>query len=110
MILEWGNGQENHKNFQELLKQRKITQFWNYPRSPKMNVYVERFNRSIQEEFANYNLITLRDNIAEFNKELQDYLNFYNCHRPHLGLQKDTGQFILPMQHLKQYHQMRYIW
>ena len=69
-----------------------------------MNAYVERFNRSIQEEFANYNLLTLRDNTNLFNIRLKSYLNFYNNQRPHLGLKKDYGQFIAHMEYLKQYH------
>ena len=55
-----------------------------------MNAYVERFNRSIQEGFANYNLLTLRDNTNLFNIRLKSYLNFYNNQRPHLGLKKDV--------------------
>ena len=102
--VQTDNGQENHKNFQELLKQKEIIQFWNYPASPKMNAYVERFNRSIQEEFANYNLLILRDNLELFNNKLKGYLHFYNHQRPHLGLKKDYGQFITPVEYLKQYH------
>lgn len=104
--VQTDNGQENHKNFQELLKQKEIVQFWNYPRSPKMNAYIERFNRTIQEEFANYNLWTLKDDIDQFNRKLKSYLNFYNHQRPHLGLKKDYGQFISPVQYMNQYHLM----
>jgi putative transposase len=104
--VQTDNGQENHKNFDELLKAKDITHFWNYPKSPKMNAYIERFNRSIQEEFANYNLWILRDDIQGFNLKLMSYLDFYNTQRPHLGLKRDTGQFIPPMQYLKQYHPM----
>ncbi len=104
--VQTDNGQENCKNFDELLKEKNITHFWNYPHSPKMNAFIERFNRTIQEEFSNYNLWLLRDNLQEFNLKLMQYLDFYNSQRPHLGLKKDTGQFISPMQYLKQYHQM----
>lgn len=99
--VQTDNGQENHKNFDQLLKEKDITHFWNYPKSPKMNSYVERFNRSIQEEFANYNLWLLRDDIQSFNLKLMLYLDFYNHQRPHLGLKRDIGQFIPPMQYLK---------
>jgi transposase-like protein len=104
--VQTDNGQENHKNFDELLKQQDITHFWNYPRSPKMNAYIERFNRTIQEEFTNYNLWLLRDNILGFNLKLMSYLNFYNNQRPHLGLKRDIGQFISPVEYLNQYHLM----
>jgi putative transposase len=103
--VQTDNGSENHKSFQELLESKEITQFWNYPRSPKMNAYIERFNRTIQEEFANYNLWLLRDDIQTFNIKLQSYLDFYNTQRPHLGIKRDTGHFISPMEYLKQYHQ-----
>jgi putative transposase len=102
--VQTDNGQENHKNFDQLLKEKDITHFWNYPKSPKMNAYIERFNRSIQEEFANYNLWLLRDDLQGFNLKLMLYLDFYNHQRPHLGLKRDVGQFIAPMQYLKQYH------
>ncbi len=104
--IQTDNGQEFHKHFENYLKTQSIIQFWNYPKSPKMNAYVERFNRTIQEEFTNYKQWDLKDNLNKFNKELIDWLIFYNFNRPHLGLKRDTGQFISPMEYLKQYHQM----
>jgi transposase InsO family protein len=53
------NGSEFMKNFQEHLQNQSITQVWNYPHSPKMNAYIERFNGSIQFEFVYKNLDTL---------------------------------------------------
>lgn len=102
--VQTDNGQENHKNFDELLNNKDITHFWNYPKSPKMNAYIERFNRSVEEEFANYNLWILRDDVQAFNLKLIIYLDFYNNQRPHLGLKRDIGQFIPPMKYLQQYH------
>lgn len=102
--VQTDNGQEFHKHFENHIKQSGITQFWNYPKSPKMNAYVERFNRTVQEEFANYKQWVLRDDLKQFNSELINWLIFYNFERPHLGLKKDTGQFISPMQYLKQHH------
>jgi transposase InsO family protein len=104
--VQTDNGQEFHKYFENYLKKEEITHFWNYPRSPKMNTYIERFNRTIQEEYANYKQWELKDNLIKFNTELINWLIFYNFNRPHLGLKKDTGQFISPMQYMKQYHQM----
>jgi len=104
--VQTDNGQEFHLHFRDYLKTQNIIQFWNYPKSPKMNAYVERFNRTIQEEYTNYKQWDLKDNLQEFNKGLIDWLIFYNFKRPHLGLKKETGHFISPMQYLKQYHQM----
>lgn len=107
--VQTDNGQEFHKHFQSYLKQQSIIQFWNYPRSPKMNAYVERFNRSIQEEFANYRQWDLKDDLNKFNEDLINWLMFYNFERPHLGLKKDYGQFITPMEYMKHYHEMSHM-
>ena len=107
--IQTDNGQEFHKHFQDYLKTQKIVQFWNYPKSPKMNAFVERFNRTIQEEYTNFKQWDLLQKIQEFNRNLMDWLIFYNFKRPHLGLKKDYGQFIAPMQYLKQYHQMSHM-
>jgi len=47
---------------------------------------VERFNRSLQEEFVWENEDLLVENIDEFNRKLMDYLIFYNTKRPHRSL------------------------
>jgi hypothetical protein len=36
----------------DYLKENNLTHFWNYPRSPKSNAYIERFNRTIKEQFV----------------------------------------------------------
>ncbi len=46
------NGSEFMKDFETELKQRRTTHWWTYPKSPKMNAHVERFNRSLQESFT----------------------------------------------------------
>ena len=88
--IQTDNGQEFHKHFQDYLKTQKIVQFWNYPKSPKMNAFVERFNRTIQEEYTNFKQWDLLQKIQEFNRNLMDWLIFYNFKRPHLGLKKDV--------------------
>jgi putative transposase len=100
--IQTDNGQEFHKHFQENLKQEGITQFWNYPRSPKMNAFIERFNRTIQEEWVNTRLWQIFDttndpDLRTFNKDLvTDYLTWYNFQRPHQSL-----QYMSPMQVLR---------
>ena len=108
--VQTDNGQEFHLHFQEYLKTQNIVQFWNYPRSPKMNAFVERFNRTIQEEHSNYRQWDLKDNLELFNKDLINWLIWYNFERPHLGLKKDVGQFISPMEYMKQYHSMSHMY
>ena len=55
-----------------------------------MNAFVERFNRTIQEEYTNFKRWDLLQKIQEFNRNLMDWLIFYNFKRPHLGLKKDV--------------------
>jgi transposase InsO family protein len=84
--IQTDNGLEFHKHFQECCNRHNITHFYNYPRTPKMNAYVERFNRTIQEEFVSQHYWNLKDNIEEFNREMKLYLEWYNGVRPHEGL------------------------
>ena len=77
------NGSEFHKHFQKAISESGIQQFWNYPRTPKANGKIERFNRTIQEEFVEWHMDTLMDDIDEFNHKLTDWLIYYNTVRPH---------------------------
>jgi transposase InsO family protein len=76
------NGSEFKKHFMKELLELQITHYHTYPRTPKMNAHVERFNRTVQEEFLNYHKGLLLDCDA-FNEKLMDYLIFYNTKRVH---------------------------
>jgi transposase InsO family protein len=94
--VQTDNGSEFESHFREYLIKKKITHFHNYPRSPKMNAYVERFNRTIQEEFANTKTHLLADDLGAFNRALMDYLIWYNTERPHFGIKlKSPMQYII---------------
>jgi hypothetical protein len=68
-VIQTDNGQENHKHFITKLNQEGITQWWNYPRSPKMNAFIEKYNHIVQAECLEYNLYLLRQgNYEEFDK------------------------------------------
>ena len=84
--VQTDNGLEFEKHFRELLEKKNIVHFYNYPRCPKMNAMVERFNRTIQEQFINWNLMNLRDDLNQFNKDLMDWLLWYDTKRPHESL------------------------
>ena len=45
--VQTDNGLEFHKYFDEYTKAQEIQHFWNYPKCPKMNGTIERFNRTI---------------------------------------------------------------
>jgi transposase InsO family protein len=76
------NGSEFMKHFGEELRRLHKNHWHSYPRTPKMNAHVERFNRTIQEEFIDYHeelLITPN----EFDPPLIPGLIWYNAERPH---------------------------
>ncbi|NJL96841.1 transposase, partial [Candidatus Gracilibacteria bacterium] len=78
------NGSEFKKHFQDYLEKENIEQFWNYPKHPKMNTWVERFNGSVQYEFIYHNLDTLfLKDLTNFNRKLMQHLVWYNTKRPH---------------------------
>ena len=94
------NGSEFKKHFSEKLKELHLTHYHTYPKTPKMNAHVERFNRTIQDDFVNWNLSLLKDNINLFNSKLVDYLIFYNTERAHYAFQNKLSpvQFMIDWQ------------
>ncbi len=85
--VQTDNGKEFHKHFREYLKQRNITHFYNYPNTPKMNSFVERFNRTIQDQHISWNM-HLYYEPDEANQKLMEYLIWYNTEKPHRGIGK----------------------
>jgi len=58
----------------EYLKKRNIKHNFIYPRCPRINGFVERANRTLQEEFIDLHLNLLAEGIDEFNRRLMNYL------------------------------------
>ncbi len=94
--VQTDNGSEFEKYFREYIEKKKIVHYHNYPNCPKMNPFIERFNRTLQEEFINYRKHEWAYRLNKFNRNLMDYLLWYNTKRPHwsLGL-KSPMQFII---------------
>jgi len=90
-IIRWqsDNGSENLGCFDEQLEKDGVPHLFSYPRCPKINAYIERYNRTVQEEFIDNNLDVIHDPEL-FHKKLADYLIFYNTKRVHKGLQNKT--------------------
>ncbi|MFH0840521.1 MAG: integrase core domain-containing protein [bacterium] len=86
IAVQTDNGSEFHKYFMSYLAEQKITHYWNYPGRPYRNGHIEKFNRTIQEEFIDQNEMWLQ-NPLEFNQKLMDWLLWYNTERPHWSLQ-----------------------
>ena len=92
------NGSEFKKHFAEELKKLHLTHYHTYPGTPKMNAHVERFNRTIQDEFVDYHTNELL-NLAEFNRKLVDWLIWYNIDRVHHAFQNKMSpvEFMLSL-------------
>jgi transposase InsO family protein len=62
-------------------------------RTPNDNAHLERFNRTIQQECIN----RIPRNFELWQKEIPEYLHYYNTQRPHMGLGMKTPVEILTM-------------
>jgi hypothetical protein len=74
---------------------RQIVHWHTFPRTPKMNVHCERFNRTVQEEFLDVHEELLFYDLPLFNRRLLDWLAWFNSERPHHALQLKTPLDIL---------------
>lgn len=95
-VVQTDNGLEFLGAFEAYLKRIGIKHLFTYPRCPKINGVVERFNRSLQEEFIDQNLYLIHSP-KEFSSKLSQYLLFYNHQRVHQSL-----NYMTPLQYLIQ--------
>ncbi len=85
--IQTDNGSEFKGYFDQAIEKLKNTRHvWSYPKSPKTNGYVERFNWTIQDEFINYEIDTATYDIKRFDEKLNNLLIYYNTIRPHQSL------------------------
>jgi len=71
------------QKFEQILKDFGITPIKTPPRSPNLNPFIERFNRSIKEECLENMIIFGEKNLRKFLKE---YAEHYHFERNHQGL------------------------
>jgi len=88
------NGSEFKKHFSASLLDLHLTHYHTRPRTPKQNAHSERFNRTVQEEFANYHRRDLWMDIESFNRKLFAWLFWYNSERVHFAF----GNKLSPLQ------------
>jgi transposase InsO family protein len=84
--IQTDNGLEFLGDFDDYLKRKNIKHLFIYPRCPKINGFVERANRTLNEEFIEGNQSYALESISEFNSRLIDYLVWYNTKRVHKSL------------------------
>ena len=86
LAVQTDNGSEFALHFDRVCGRMQLKRFHTYPRSPKMNAHVERFNRTLDEEFLKHHRALMRDDVKGFNNALIDWLLWYNGERPHHSL------------------------
>ncbi len=84
--VQTDNGSEFENHFEAYCDKEGIVHFYAYPRTPKMQSEIERFNRTLSEAFISRNRHLLAYNIEEFNRRLMDWLLWYNTRRPHWSI------------------------
>jgi putative transposase len=84
--IQTDNGSEFAKHFEVLLEKDGVVHFHTYPRCPKMNSEIERFNRTLSDAFIKQNRSLLAHDIDAFNVKLMEWLLWYNTRRPHWSL------------------------
>jgi putative transposase len=85
--IQTDNGSEFAQHFDRNCRENDLVHFFNYPRHPQSNAHVERFNRTVQEQFANWHIDQLEE-LDTFNRDLMEYLIWYNTERPHRSIGK----------------------
>ena len=88
-IMHQDNGAEFKGDFEAACNKLNILQIYSRPYTPKDNPALERFNRTVQEEWLDFSEVGL-DDILEANLDLTTWLVKYNSYRPHEALDLDT--------------------
>lgn len=96
--IQSDNGSEFESLFRQTLKTLDITQLNSYPKRPKTQGYIERFNWTLQDECLYYHLDTYLEDPKLLDKKVDQWLGWYNNKRPHQGLNYQTPKQVLEYQ------------
>jgi putative transposase len=88
-MVQADNGPEYCRYFEESLRRKGIPTRHSRLHRPNDNAFIERFNRTIQEECLGRTIYHTATN-SQLQAKLNKYLEFYNVHRVHLSLQYRT--------------------
>ncbi len=89
--LQSDHGPEFSKWFTKMVAVDGIAHRHSRVRKPNDNAHLERFNRTIQDECLN----RIPRSLKSWQKEIPDYLRYYNEERPHMGLQFKTPNEVM---------------
>lgn len=92
------NGSEFAKHFAEKINSLHLVHYHIFPKKPQQNSHLERFNRTIQDEFVDFYEDDLI-NVKVFNRKLIDWLIWYNTKRVHGAFKNKLSpvQFMLTL-------------
>lgn len=82
--VQTDNGSEFLKHFDQGCRKLNINHYFSRNHTPKDNAVLERFNRTLQEEFVNQGNFDL--DTDRFNQTMTEWLIEYNFRRPHQAL------------------------
>ncbi|EKE05686.1 MAG: hypothetical protein ACD_19C00182G0014 [uncultured bacterium] len=80
-------GKENLGTFDQQLKTDNIPHYFTYPHCPKIDSFIERYNRTLQNDIIDPYLDTIH-NKGVFGEKLTEFNIYYNSQRPHHSLNK----------------------
>ncbi len=89
--IQSDHGSEFSKWFTKKISERNMAHRHSRIRTPNDNAHLERFNRTIQEECLRHIPFSLRS----WQREIPEYLKYYNTQRPHMGLNMKTPADII---------------
>lgn len=92
--LHHDNGSEFKADFEQACKLLSLPQWYSRVKTPTDNAVLERFNRTIQEEFVDLTDVGLEE-INPFNERLTEWLVEYNSIRPHQAL-----DYLTPLEYI----------
>ena len=90
-MIQTDHGAEFSKWLTKTLSANEIDHRHSRVRKPTDNAYVERFNRTIQEEC----LSRVPKTLEAYQKAIPDFLHYYNFERPHMGLHMQTPHEVM---------------
>ncbi len=85
-LIQSDHGSEFAKWFTKQLLSQGIEHRHSRVRKPADNRHIERFNRTIQQECLSHIPRTLKS----WQKNIPDFIHYYNTERPHMGLGMKT--------------------
>lgn len=81
--IQSDHGSEFSKWFTKRIVEHGMAHRHSRVRTPNDNAHLERFNRTIQDEC----IARIPQSLTLYQKEIRDYLHYYNTERPHMALE-----------------------